>query len=249
MNKILEPLGCELVSLRQAQPPPGTLYRPIGNIRLFLEDIQARGLPCRGVIDVGANKGDWTRMALSVFPESNYLMIEPQQEMADTLNSLCRKHRNLTCVIAGAGKQEGELLQTIYKDPRGSTFLPSTDEARLRGGVQRKTKILTLDAIISRHQFEPSLVKLDVQGFELEVLGGAQSCFGTTEVFILETSLYQLYEAMPTTREVIAFMAEKDYELYDITEFLRRPYDGALGQIDLAFAKKSGFLRNSNRWA
>jgi hypothetical protein len=44
-------------------------------------------------------------------------------------------------------------------------------------------------------------------------------------------------------------MGEKGYEIYDITEYLRRPYDGALGQIDIAFAKADGTLRNISRWA
>ena len=56
-------------------------------------------------------------------------------------------------------------------------------------------------------------------------------------------------EGQPLIREVISFMGDRGYEIYDITEFLRRPLDGALGQIDLAFAKNNGVLRNSNKWS
>jgi len=185
---------------------------------------------------------------MSVYPEARYLLIEPQVAMADKLDQLCRQNRNVEYVLSGAGSKEGALVQTIYEDPRGSTFVASAGEAQVRSGKQRETKVVIIDSLLQERGFPPDLVKLDIQGYELEALKGASLCFGRTEVFILETSLFHFYETMPTTREVIQFMADRGYELYDITEFLRRPYDGALGQVDLAFAKATGFLRSSSRW-
>jgi len=95
----------------------------------------------------------------------------------------------------------------------------------------------------------PDLVKLDVQGFELEVLSGAETTFGRTELFIVETSLFRFLPNQPLIREVISFMADRDYELYDITAHLRRPYDGALGQVDLAFVKADGRFRAEAKWS
>ena len=110
--------------------------------------------------------------------------------------------------------------------------------------------MLTIDTILVQHaDFQPDLVKLDIQGFELEALMGASKLFGTTELFIIETSLFSFINGSPITREVISFMADRSYEIYDITEFLRRPYDAALGSVDIAFVKGHGLLRSSNRWA
>jgi hypothetical protein len=58
------------------------------SICAFLEDIKARGFLPRGIVDVGANRGDWTRMALSVFPGTPVLTIEPQHQMAACLSAL-----------------------------------------------------------------------------------------------------------------------------------------------------------------
>ena len=245
LEKVLGSLGFGLVRI----PPPGRQNRPVGQTRLFLEDIKARGLRCRGIVDVGANRGEWARMAMSIFPQAQFLLVEPQEEMREPLRKLSEEHSNVEYVLAGAGSQEGELLQTIYGNPEGSTFLPTAEEAGRRSGRQRKTRIVTLDATLRERKLDPDLVKLDVQGFELEVLKGASALFGRTQVFILETSLYRFYEAMPLTREVIAFMASRGYEIYDITEFHRRPYDGALGQVDIAFALGSGSLRASSQWS
>ena len=248
LKAALRQMGLE-VSRIPKQSNPGGADRPIANIRMFLEDIHARGFNPQGIIDVGANRGHWTRMALSVFPNARVLMIEPQEEMRHSLEGLCSSFKSVEYVRAGAGRESGELVQTIWEDLAGSSFLPEVRDDKIADGTQRNTPVVTIDELLSeRKSFVPDLVKLDIQGFELEALKGATSAFGATQVFILETSLYHFMKGMPTTADCIRFMAERGYELYDVTEFLRRPLDGALGQIDLAFALREGTLRSSDRW-
>ena len=229
---------------------PGSRTRPIGACDLFLEDIRARGFIPRGIIDVGANRGDWTRLALAVFPKTPVLMIEPQDEMEVSLSELTRAMPNCHFVKAGAGREPGELVQTIGDDPEGSSFLPPVNADLLRAGKQRKTPIVTLDNLLAGTypQFVPDLVKLDVQGFEFEVLAGGESLFGRTEVFILETSLFRFMPNCSLTREVIPYMSARGYELYDIPGYCRRSYDGALGAVDLAFVKAAGSFRQLTDW-
>jgi FkbM family methyltransferase len=229
---------------------PGTPGRPIARVRSFLEDLKARGFLPRGIVDIGANRGEWTRLALSIFPETPVLMIEPQDEMQPWLSRLAAEIPSCHYVKAAAGREEGELIQTIWEDLAGSSFLPEPDVEKLKTGKQRRTKVTTLNALLGGPYagFQPDLVKLDIQGFELEALSGAGAAFGKTEVFILETSLFEFLPRQPITREVIAFMSDRGYELYDITEYLRRPCDGALGCIDLAFVKSRGMFRAKSNW-
>jgi FkbM family methyltransferase len=229
---------------------PGSATRPIGEINLFLEDMRARGFSPRGIIDVGANQGDWTRLVLSIFPNTPVLMIEPQEEMEVLLSALTKTVPNCHLVKAGAGRKQGELVQTIWEDFQGSSFLPTQDADLTKAGKQRKTPIITIDNLLAQDypQFIPDLVKLDIQGFELEALSGAETLFGKTQLFILEASLFQFLPNQPIVREVISFMSDRGYELYDIPGRCRRPYDGALGQVDLAFAQAKGLFRQVASW-
>jgi len=251
IRSVFHAMGFEIhYTVPRTSPAFGAASQPVGNIENFLGDVRARGFVPRGIVDVGANRGDWTRLALKIFPEASVLMIEPQDEMQACLTELSESRPGCHYVKAGAGREPGELVQTIWPDLAGSSFLPAPDARQIQAGTQRKTPITTIDKLVTETYpgFFPDLVKLDIQGFELEALAGAESLFGRTELFILETSLFPFMPGQPITREVISFLAERGYELYDIPAYLRRPSDGALGQVDMAFVKANGRFRASATW-
>jgi len=252
LRKALRSLGLEIrrVQSYAERSPAGSERRPIGNIEMFLKDIRARGFQPRGILDIGANRGNWSTMAAAIFPEAKIVMIEPQAEMKPCLEELCSGNKSMELIPAAAGSECGQLVQTIWPDLAGSSFLPEVRDDKLATGEQRLTQVVTINSVLEqRSDFSPDLVKLDIQGFELEALRGGSLLFGKTEIFILETSLYEFLPNQPTTLDCCRFMSEKGYSLYDVTGFLRRPYDGGLGQIDLAFAKTEGSMRKSTEWA
>lgn len=143
------------------------------------------------------------------------------------------------------------MVLTIWDDLAGSSLIPEPNEELRNNGKQREIEIIMIDDLIESAKINnPELIKLDIQGFELEALKGAEKTFGYTEVYILEVSLFPYNEApdMPVLSDVINFMLNRGYVVYDFPGFLRRPLDGALGQCDICFVKRNGFLKISNSW-
>jgi hypothetical protein len=105
---------------------------------------------------------------------------------------------------------------------------------------------LTLDEVSEEYGFgeRTCLLKLDVQGFELEVLSGGTRSLKNTNMVLMEVSLLDLYIDSPLVRDVINFMYDFDFVLYDICSGdIRRPLDNALWQSDFLFVKNSSTLR------
>lgn len=229
---------------------PGTAGRPIGDVDSFLQDLKARGFSPRGILDVGANRGDWSQRALWVFPSAKTVMIEPQDEVEPFLKKLSESDPRFRYFKCGAGREPGELVQTLWEDTYGSSFAVEKNEELVKSGKQRLTKIRTIDEILRElgDSFHPDLVKIDIQGFEIEALMGGSTLFEKAEVIILETTLLSRHATWPSARQVIEFMGGKGYEIYDITSYLRKPSDGSLGQVDFAFVKDHGRFRQNAAW-
>lgn len=221
----------------------------VKNIFTFLQNVSKRGLKCNYILDVGAHLTNWSRMAKSIFPDAVFYLVEPLHEMENELKKFCVEFPDSKYFLNGAGPTEKILSLTVSSYLPEANFVITRDEYDDPDFKQREIKIITLDSLVIRKEIEiPNLVKLDVQGFELEVLKGAESFFGITELFILEISLFKFYSNTPTFTEAVNFMDQKGYEVYDFAGFLRRPYDGALGQTDVCFAKKNGILKSSSEW-
>lgn len=133
------------------------------------------------VFDVGAHVGDRTacfrRLGATV------IALEPQDECVHLLQTEMGADENITIVRAAAGAQRGTaILQCNVENPTVSTL--SNDFIAAAEGApgwetQRWTKghevdVLTLDDLIERHGL-PHFIKIDVEGFELEVLRGLTS--------------------------------------------------------------------------
>ncbi|MBV6478192.1 MAG: hypothetical protein HGGPFJEG_00940 [Ignavibacteria bacterium] len=220
-----------------------------GDINSFFKYLHERGFRPRILLDVGAHSASWSRMFKKIFPDIKAILIEPLSEMEEHLKKFQTEFPETKYYLACAGSEAGIKYLTTKTSLEGATLLLNKNERLLSENSQREVKVITIDSLLDEGEFEiPDFVKLDVQGFELEVLKGAEKLFGKTEAFILEVSFYEYMKGMPVFFDIVKFMYDKGYEVYDFPGFLRRPYDNALGQADVCFAKKNGILRSSNSW-
>jgi hypothetical protein len=96
-----------------------------------------------------------------------------------------------------------------------------------------------LDTLLKRYP-PPDFIKLDVQGYELEVLkGGPQSLHAATAI-LMEASTLPINQGCPLIADVFAFMDQADFRLFDFCTQVRLR-NGILWQTDLLFLKKARF--------
>ncbi len=108
----------------------------------------------------------------------------------------------------------------------------------------------TVDTLIESGQCQPpDLVKLDVQGYEIEVLEGWTESFYRCQIIQCEISLIPIVAGAPLLHEVITYLFQRGFVVFDVTELIRSPSDGAVWQIDALFCRCDSPLRLSRVWA
>jgi FkbM family methyltransferase len=222
---------------------------PKADLRSCLLNLAERGFNPKRLIDVGANKGSWSTVALDVFRGCTAVMIEPQAEMEAALQDVCERHPGCSYIIAGAGAREGTLDFTVYPDTVSSSFCISQEQAASMGLERRRVPIVTLDRVVRETLgVVPEIVKIDAEGFEAEVIQGAQSLLGKTEVVFLEAHMLAESGAPSGFVELVKTMSDYGYAPYDFTWFGRRPHDRAIMLAEVAFARTNGQLRSKKGW-
>jgi len=175
-------------------------------------------------------------------------MIEPQFELGPRISAVCEKHSDCEWIKAAIGSAEGRQVFTLVPDTFSSSFNIPDKIAAKNKYRKRRVDIITLNGLARRLGYSPDIVKLDVEGNELKALSAATDILGKTEIFIVETGLFDDSEENHGIVAVVKYMADHGYTPYDFSWFYHRPYDGALGLCDVVFAKKESVLREYKGW-
>jgi FkbM family methyltransferase len=163
---------------------------PRGHLKLFFSMLQGRSFAPKHIIDVGANHGKWTRVALRYFPDAYYTLIEPQDHLRAHVADLLTHNSKIRWVGAGASDTSGSLPFTMFARDDRSSFTPTLEAARANGMCQVEIPVTTLNEVVrTGHAPLPDMVKIDAEGFDLRVLAGASELVGKTDIFLLEAAI------------------------------------------------------------
>jgi len=197
------------------------------------------------ICDVGASDGKWTLRCLEIYPQARYFCIDPLGENSSSLAKLKAKFPNVDYWQGCLGsKSDGANLNV---DGDGSSILRGHFDNPY--GIQQEVEVEMLDNLVAREICpQPDLVKLDVQGYELEVLKGATETLKRATALIVEVSFIQFQSGMPIVHEVIGHLYQSGFVVCDIFSLSLRPLDHMAGQADLLFLKESSPLRANHRW-
>jgi FkbM family methyltransferase len=221
---------------RSSVPPPAYGLEPLFSL------LKRYCFNPKHIVDVGANKGTWTRRALPFFPDARYTLVEPQDHLKVHIQDLLDRGYKITWISAGVADLSGTLPFTISYRDDSSTFAPTPVDA---GAPRISVRVTTLNEIVSTASAPaPEMVKIDAEGFDLKVLAGASDLLGRTEIFLVEVTICSSgYEN--TIARVIRRMDEAGYKVVDITDINRSPKYGVLWLCELAFLRNDSALFES----
>jgi len=219
-------------------------YHPpeLGPLEIFFKSWRALRPPPSFIIDVGANHGAWTRAFLRWFPQSECLMIEPQESLKAFSSDLLAKP-NVRWKTAGVSDRAGELLLNIPEHDHSASFVPGKAGPAAPGHKQLLVPVVSLDGVVAGEARMPDWVKIDAEGFDLKALQGASTLLGKTEVIFVECAVCcPTFEN--TWQSVFRFMEDHGYRLVEITDLNRSPRHGILWLMEAVFVSK-----NSSVWS
>ncbi len=212
---------------------------------MALERLAARGFSPAHILDVGAYRGDFARECLRLWPHARISCFEPLEARAAEIEAIARMHANVhlhRCLVGATVRDrvalnEAETASSVLAEWQPNQF--RTSEHRME----------TLDHILaSAAGPAPDFLKIDVQGYELEVLKGAEQARRPLQAILTEVNLLDIHQDVPLLDELVAWCAARDWVTYDVAGLTRRPLDSALWQVDLIFVPRSSPWRADKRW-
>ena len=211
-----------------------------------LKQVKKTGFSPAVVIDVGV--ADGTAPLYEMFPEAKFILIEPLEEYRPFLDGIVGALGDAEYLIAAAAGETGSVTVNVHPDLVGSSMYLECEDTDVNG-VLRTVPAVRLDEVCAERGLEgPYLIKIDVQGAELDVLAGADRILEDTEYVLLEVSLFGFFVDGPQFYDVVSFMKDRGFVAYDIIGHNYRPLDGALAQVDMVFVKETGRPTRAPAW-
>ena len=206
------------------------------------------------VVDIGANRGQFTPAVRKWIPNARVIAFEPLTEAGITFRAVFQGDSGVTLHQTAIGPQAGETTIHVATADDSSSLLPiSPLQVRLFPGTgeirTEKIKVARLsDYVLPEEIDPPALLKLDVQGYELEALRGCEELLTRFSYIYAECSFVELYTGQALVDEIIAWLRERGWCLDGIFN-MTYDRDGKSVQADFIF-KKSVLrccVRNKNK--
>ncbi|MFP4120924.1 MAG: FkbM family methyltransferase [Coleofasciculus sp.] len=225
------------------------LARKLGvpDIPLALGRLYSAGFQPIQIFDVGAYKGDFALSCLQVWSDAKVSCFEALEHRVDQLQQLAFSNSSIQVFPGLLGAETRDKVPLHQAETASSVLVEQMPQSFPVSYHQMRT----VDQIV-RENFSdrsPDFLKLDVQGYEWEILKGAEKSLPKMQVILAEINLLDIHQNVPLLAEMIAWLDERDWVAYDICGLTRRPLDKALWQADFIFVPRHSPLRADKRWS
>jgi FkbM family methyltransferase len=197
----------------------------------------------RTVLDVGAHEGQSARKFHRLFPKATVHSFEPLAdafaELERSLKGTPRQH----CHHLALGDRSGTAPMHRSSWSQSSSLLEMAELHKAAypfsaGSSVEEAPLETLDSVAARIAFEPAiLLKIDTQGYERQVLTGAEQTLAHIKLIIVETSFAELYVGQARFPAIYAQLSERGFEYRGAWDQLVNPKDGMPLQQDAIFLR------------
>ncbi|HET6225684.1 MAG TPA: FkbM family methyltransferase [Bacteroidia bacterium] len=201
------------------------------------------------IIDVGANTGLYGKECRQSGYKGQLISYEP---LTNAFEKLIRNIKNDPAWKAynfALGSENSKQLINVSANSHSSSILEISDthtnaETSASYIGKQEIQIKTLDSVFDdiKGKSREIFLKIDTQGFELNVLKGAANSLSKIHTVQLEMSLQSLYIGQPLYKDVMAFLHSNDYTLLDVEPGFADSNTGSLLQFDGIF-RKSKFIK------
>ena len=205
-----------------------------------LQSLREKGFNPECIFDIGGSDGSWTRKVQSVFPSTQFHLFEPLADIAGAytanLESFVSANSNVHLHKVAVGRENGSLLFNHREEnPSASTAIEVGNKSRYQ---QVEVPLVTLDSLIGTKTPVPNMLKIDIQGGELNVLRGCVSNLASIEVLLLETWLSRGYgQSTPMIHELMNFLLPFGFFMFDVGDCWRNA-NGSLISQDFYFVNE-----------
>jgi len=235
-----------LRALRQAARTKLARRLGVPSIQFSLERLRQNGFSPKQIFDVGAYQGDFAQLCFQLWPETSVTCFEVLPEPSKQILTIADPQKNLrliSCLLGAEVQSEVELnLAETASSVLTEQALPQTRKATF--------PMRTIDDIVE-HDLQgraPDFLKMDVQGYELEVLKGATRSLPDLQVILAEVNLLDLYDGVPLLADFVSWLSDRSWVAYDICGLIRRPLDRALWQADMIFVPETSRFREKKQY-
>ena len=195
------------------------------------------------VIDVGANRGQFAVFARRMWPDARLLCFEPLPDARRVLSVVANQLGNVRVFPYALSDESGEQRMRVAQADDSSSLLTAT--RRQVDAFPKTVKVgevpvdaKRLDELTETLELpHPVLLKIDVQGAELQVLRGASEMLHDADDALIECSLVELYEEQSLIDETIEFCRNQGFRIRGLSQPSRGP-DGTPLQCDVLFRRK-----------